>query len=97
MRATNLDDARKLVLLPFERVMERFDSWQQGAHDLFCGRHVHGGRVRVVGRLTHVHVIVRVHGLPAPDDATTEFDRTVRDHLVGIHVGVRARSGLPHR
>jgi hypothetical protein len=28
--------------------------------------------------------------------AARDLDRPVRDHLVGVHVGLRARTGLPH-
>src|ERR1700752_333466 len=32
----------------------------------------------------------------AAHDAAGEFDRAIRDHLVGVHVGLRAAAGLPN-
>ena len=62
--------------------------------------HTHGGREGVVGRLRHVHVVIRTHdGVVAT--ATTadalgaeELDGPVGEHLVGVHVVADARSCL---
>ena len=57
---------------------------------------VHRGRERVVGRLAPVDVVVRVHRRLRPTLAAGELDRAVGDHLVGVHVDLRARPGLEH-
>ncbi len=64
--------------------------------ELLDGRDVHDSRKRVVRRLPAIHVVVGVNGLFRADDATRELDRAVGDHLVGVHVRLRAGTGLEH-
>ena len=59
-------------------------------------RDVHDGGKRVVRRLPAVDVVVRMDRLFRADDAAGELDRAVGDHLVGIHVRLRAGTGLKH-
>ena len=40
-------------------------------------------------------MVVRVHGLFAAHGAAQHFDRAVRDHFVGVHVGLGAGASLP--
>ncbi len=54
---------------------------------------VHGRRDDVVGRLAHVHVIVRDGPAVA---AAARARGAIGDHLVGVHVGRGARAGLEH-
>src|SRR3546814_766387 len=48
----------------------------------------------VVGRLTAIDVIVRMHRLLAAAHAARQLDGSVGNDLVGIHVRLRARPGL---
>ena len=40
-------------------------------------------------------MVIRMHRILAADAAAEELDGPVGDHLVGIHVGLRAGTGLP--
>ena len=86
MRAARLHDVVELGGLALERSGKELERGQQLARQLRKRRQVHGGREDVVGRLAHVHVIVRM-------DVIT---RERRDHLVRVHVRARARAGLEH-
>ncbi|MNZ82734.1 hypothetical protein D3C78_1014390 [compost metagenome] len=55
-----------------------------------------GGRVGVVGRLRHVHVVVRVQVLVLALGVAHRLQRQVGDHLVGVHVGRGAGAALDH-
>ena len=58
-------------------------------------RDVHGGRDAVVRRLAHVDVIVRMHRRFRAELAAERDIGGVGDHLVDVHVGLRAGAGLP--
>ena len=62
----------------------------------FSRRDVHGGWKGVVGRLRSVDVVVGVNGGFGAQFPAGKFDRTVGDDLVGVHVGLRTASCLPH-
>ena len=62
----------------------------------FGSSDVHRGREGVVGGLRPVDVVVGVHGRLAAQHAAGHLDGAVGDHLVGVHVGLGARAGLPH-
>ena len=49
----------------------------------------------VVGRLAHVDVVVRVHQPALAALAAQQLAGPVGQHLVDVHVGLGARSGLP--
>ncbi len=53
-------------------------------------------REHVVGRLSHVHVIVRVDAAVVALRRTEDFGGAVREHLVGVHVVRRAGARLVH-
>ena len=63
--------------------------------DLLDHGDVHRGWKGIVRRLPPVDVIVRVNRRLRADLAAQHLDRAVRDHLVGIHVGLGAGPGLP--
>ena len=60
---------------------------------LYCKNsgNVHCGRKCVIGRLAHVDIIVRMQKLCSGD-----FISAVCNYLIGIHVRLRAASGLPY-
>ena len=68
---------------------------QQVVDDALDGGDMHGRRIGVVRRLAHIDVIVGMHRLLRAHDAAQHLDRPVGDHLVGVHVRLRARAGLP--
>jgi hypothetical protein len=55
-----------------------------------------GSREHVVGRLRHVHVIVRVDSRVRAARAPQHLRGTVRKHLVRVHVVRRSGAGLIH-
>ncbi len=59
-------------------------------------RDMHGGRKCIIGGLAHIDVIVGVHRLFAADLTSKDFDSAVGNHLIGIHVGLRAGACLPY-
>jgi len=58
-------------------------------------RNVHGRRERVVRRLRHVHMVVRVNRILRAEDSAGNFNGAVGDDLVDVHVGLGAAAGLP--
>jgi hypothetical protein len=95
MGAADFDDARELFGFGVERVMEIFQSREQAARGFRGGGDVHGGGKRVVGRLRHVDVIVGMDGPLAAHDPAGNFNGAIGDHLVDVHVGLRAAARLP--
>jgi hypothetical protein len=94
MGAPQHDQVGVLDGLGGERIAQRLDSGKKYVLDLFHGGDVHHGGKDVVGGLAAVDVVVwmkdalgsgRIARVPIPK---------VRDHLVGVHVGLRAGSGL---
>src|SRR4030095_8327652 len=57
-------------------------------------REPRGGWEHVIGRLSHVDVIVRVHDAVSAACSTEQLGGTVGDHLVCIHVVRGAGAGL---
>jgi len=55
----------------------------------------HGGK-RVVGRLRHVDVVVRVDGGFRSEFAAEKTDCAVGDDFVDVHVELGARASLPY-
>ncbi len=67
---------------------------RRGDQPVLQGRHrrnVHGRRKSVVGGLTHIDVIIGMAEL-----LPGNLIGPVRDDLVGIHIGLGPRPGLPH-
>ena len=76
--------------------MQMLHRRNQVMHRLLHRRNMHRRGEAIVARLPHVHMIVRVHGLFATHRAAEQLDRAVGNDLVGIHVRLRARAGLPN-
>ena len=94
MRAADLDDLVPARLRPAGRA----SSSSAGKSRALIARaadDVERSREAVVRRLALVHVIVRVNRLLAAALARQLLVGAPRDHLVGVHVGLRARAGLP--
>jgi hypothetical protein len=82
--------------LGLQCVAQHEDGGNQFILQLLDRRDVHGGRERVVGGLAVIDVVVGVDRSLRAHLSSGELDRTVGDHLIGIHIGLRARSGLEH-
>ena len=95
MRAADLDDVREFLRLLLQRVLQVRERRQQPMHDRVGRRDVHRRREAIVRRLAQVDMIVRMHRLLCAERAAQELVRTVRDHLVDVHVGLGAGAGLP--
>ena len=90
MRPAGLDDALVLLLQTAEGGYQRID----GRDDTILKRadrsDMHGRRERVVGRLGHVDIVVRMQKLFACD-----LVAPVGDDLVAVHVRLRSGASLP--
>ena len=96
VRAAEHHDAGEFARLGVERRAQARERGQQRAVDLLERRDVHDRRKHVVRRLAAIDVVVRMDRLLRADDAARELDRAVGDHLVGVHVRLRAGAGLEH-
>ncbi len=94
MRAADFDDVREFCRLGLNRIADFAHCRQQDARGFGRGGDVHRGGKRVVGRLRHIYVVIGVNGLLAAHFAAGDFDGAIRDHLVDVHVGLRAAAGL---
>jgi hypothetical protein len=83
----------KLVGLFAQGVVQGVEGGEQFLLHPHPRGHVHGRRDRVVRRLRHVHVVVRVYGLAA-ERFSHEHGGPVADDLVGVHVRGGAAPGL---
>jgi hypothetical protein len=95
VRSADLDDVVELLGLGVEGGVQLLQSRQQNLVDLHGHGDVHGRGERVVGALRLVHVIVRVDRLLRAELTSKHFDGAVRDYLVGVHVTLGTRAGLP--
>ena len=95
MGAPDLHDPIPLARLAVQRVAKCANRWNEPLGDLGCDRHVECGRERVVRRLAHVHVVVGVDRFLAATRARRQLVGAPGDHLVHVHVRLRARAGLP--
>ncbi len=96
MRATDLDDILPRIGLCRQSILERPDGRKESLGGDLRRRNMHGRRKCVVGRLRHIHVIVGMNGILAAELAARHLDRAIGDHLVDVHIRLRAAAGLPH-
>ena len=94
--AADLDDLRERLFLALQRAMQLGQRRDQVGRHACRGRYVHRGRKRVVRRLAHVDMIVGMDRLLAAELAAKHLVGAIGDHLVEVHVGLRAGAGLPH-
>lgn len=97
VRTSNLDDLLgfKVVYLCLKSGSKAVESGQQITLELENGGDVHDGGEGVVGGGASVDVVVGVDGRLGAHLAAQDLDSTVGDDLVGVHVGLGARAGLP--
>ena len=95
VRAADLDDVRPGLRLVVQRLVQFPQRGKQAVHDFLRAGDVHRRRIRIVRRLAHVDVIVRMDRLFRAHLAAKHLDGAVRDDFVGIHVRLRAGARLP--
>ena len=71
--------------------------WQQGVLPLLQRRYMHHRGEYVVGGLRAVHVIIGMQRRVLAALPARQFVAAIGDHLVEIHVGLRAAARLPDR
>ena len=96
MRAADLDDVSPLLDLRSDGLVQRLHCRDQSLLHIDRCRDIHGGGKRVVGRLRHVDVIVRVNRRLAPQRRAGELAAAVGDHFVHVHIELRAAARHPH-
>src|SRR5699024_3727763 len=82
-----LNNVLPLVSLLQQRFVKHLKTWNQVIDGSFGRSNVGCGREGVIGRLTHVHVVVRVQ-------LNTVLLSEGSDDLVGVHVGRSTGTGL---
>jgi hypothetical protein len=95
MGAADLDDVAPGLGLGVQRGVQMFQGRDQVVDHLFGAGDVHGRGIGVVGRLAHIDVVVGVDRLLGAHLAAQNLDRAIRDHLIGVHVRLGARTRLP--
>src|SRR3954454_1529184 len=96
MRTSDLDDVTERVALARERRAQRLHRRQHLIVQRLSGGDVHRGREHVVGRLPHVDIVVRMDEALGAALAAEELGGTIGEHLIDVHVALRAGAGLPH-
>ena len=96
VRAADHHDVGKGVRLGSQRVAQCAHCRQELLVYQVDRRDVHHRRKRVVRRLPAVDIIVRMDRFLRADYAARQLNRTVGDHLVRVHVRLRAGPGLEH-
>ena len=92
--AADLHEVGVLLLQTEEDIAKQPHRRQQPPVDHLDGGDVHRRRECVVRRLAAVDVVVGVDWLLRAHHATSDLNRPVRDHLVGVHVRLGAAAGL---
>ena len=90
MGAADLDDVLELHRLVDQGGMQLCQTGQQDIACHHADGHMHRRRKGVVGTLAHVHVVIGVNRFFRSHHPAQHFNRAVRDHLVRVHVGLRA-------
>ncbi len=58
-------------------------------------RNMHGRRKSIIRRLAAIAMIVRMHRRFSSHSTAETLDSQIGNHLVGVHVGLGAGTGLP--
>ena len=95
MGAADLDDVLPGLGLRIDRIAQRHHRWKQALLHIDGRRDIHRRRKGIVRRLRHVDVIVGVDRRFAAEWRPRELAAPVRDHLVHVHVELRAAARHP--
>ena len=93
LRATHLEHVVELVRLAVELSAQCFEALLERAEQVEHRKLASGGD-DVVGRLSHVHVVVGVHGRIVAQGVAEHLARAVRKNLVHVHVRARTSATL---
>ncbi len=96
MGAPDLDDRVEFLRLRQQRVAHVLDRRNERVLHSLGGGDVHRGGKGVVRRLRHVDVVIGMDRLLRSHLAAGDLDGPVGEDLVHVHVGLRARAGLPY-
>ena len=95
MGPADLDDVPPFLRLGGDRVAERLHGGDQPPLHADRRGDMHGGGKRIVGRLAHVDVLVRVDRRLAAERRSGELRRAIGNHLVDVHVELRSAARHP--
>ena len=96
MGPADLDDVLELLRLRRQRRLQLAQTRQQRVPRHHADPHMHGRRESVIRGLAHVAMVIGVYGGLRAHLTTQNLNRPVRDHFVGVHVGLCARARLPN-
>jgi hypothetical protein len=95
MGTSDLDDVLEVLNLLLESVTEAFQGREESVLEFHNSGDVHGSGERIVGGSGHVDVVIGVDRLLGAHLAAENFNGSVGNDLVRVHVGLGARAGLP--
>ena len=93
--SADLDDLLELLNLLLESISQALERWEKSLLEFEDSRNVHDGGERVVGRSGAVNVVIGMNRLLGSHLSTEDFNSTVRNDLVGVHVRLCAGTSLP--
>ena len=94
--AADLDDVLPLLNLRSDCSVQRLDRRNKPLLYIDRRSNAHCGGKRVVRRLGHVDVIIGMNRGLAPERRARDLAATVGDHLIDVHVELRAAAGHPN-
>ncbi len=97
MGAADFDDVGERFRLGLQGGAQGDECGQQILHGLRSGGHMHGRGENVIRRLPHIDLIVGMHAARQTHATAQQHRGAVGEHLVHVHIGLRARAGLPDR
>lgn len=95
VRAPHFHDLSEIRSACRERTDRFVHRWQQPFGNAKDGGDMHCRGKGIVGGLACIDVVVGVYGSHRTQRCAEYFIRAVGDDLIGVHVGLRAGSGLP--
>ena len=95
MRAANLDDVFPLFGFRRDRIAQRLYRRYQSLFHVDCRGYIHCRGKRIVGRLRHIDVVVGMNWRLAPERRARKLAAAVRNHLIHVHIELRAASRHP--
>ena len=93
--AADLDDADPFLSAGLEAAGQRLQRRPQPELRGLGGGQVHHRGEAVIGGLAAIHMIIGMHRLARAQRMAEQLVGAVRNHLIGIHVGLGAGAGLP--
>jgi hypothetical protein len=97
MGAADLDDAAERGGFFLQRRAQRAQRRQELPGNAGSRRDMHRGGEDVVGRLAEIDLVIRMHQPFRTAHTAEQFRSAVGEHLVHVHVALRAGTGLPYR